>query len=173
VERVDIEAVPDLAAGRGTLTITAYLRNTGSKSWVGRTSFRIIDDETGLMVKTSLDTPSLIIQSGAAQVRKFETTLPKAKLWHFGHPNLYRLIFSIAGGQEIHQLTVTFGVRKFEANSSGFYLNGERLRLMGVERMAGSNPEFGMAEPSQWITYDHDDLKDLNCVFTRVHWPQD
>jgi len=44
---------------------------------------------------------------------------------------------------------------------------------MGVERMAGSNPEFGMAEPGQWITHDHDDLKHLNCVFTRVHWPQD
>jgi beta-glucuronidase len=173
VERVDIEAVPDLAAGDGTLTITAYLRNTGSKSWVGRTTFRIIDDETGLMVVTSSDTPSLIIKSGADQIRKFETTLPKAKLWHFDHPNLYRLIFSIASGQETHQLTVTFGVRKFEANGSEFYLNGERLRLMGVERMAGSNPEFGMAEPSQWITHDHDDLKDLNCVFTRVHWPQD
>ena len=173
VERVDIEAVPDLAAGDGTLTITAYLRNTGSKSWVGRTTFRIIDDETGLMVVTSSDTPSLIIKSGADQIRKFETTLPKAKLWHFDHPNLYRLIFSIASGQETHQLTVTFGVRKFEANGSEFYLNGERLRLMGVERMAGSNPEFGMAEPSQWITHDHGDLKDLNCVFTRVHWPQD
>jgi beta-glucuronidase len=44
---------------------------------------------------------------------------------------------------------------------------------MGVERMAGSNPEFGMAEPAQWIERDHSDLKHLNCVFTRVHWPQD
>jgi len=52
-------------------------------------------------------------------------------------------------------------------------LNGERVRLMGVERMAGSNPEFGMAEPESWITHDHDDLKRLNCVITRVHWPQD
>jgi len=38
-------------------------------------------------------------------------------------------------------------------------LNGERVRLMGVERMAGSNPEFGMAEPSEWIAHDHEDLK--------------
>jgi beta-glucuronidase len=30
-----------------------------------------------------------------------------------------------------------------------------------------------MAEPASWITHDHDDLKNLNCVFTRVHWPQD
>ena len=44
---------------------------------------------------------------------------------------------------------------------------------MGVERMAGSNPQYGMAEPAAWITHDHDDLKELNCVFTRVHWQQD
>ena len=81
--------------------------------------------------------------------------------------------FSIADGQETHQFTLTFGVRKFEAKGNGLYLNGERVKLMGVERMAGSNPEFGMTEPSQWITHDHDDMKHLNCIFTRVHWPQD
>jgi beta-galactosidase len=173
VERVDVEAVPDLASGDGKLAITAYLRNTSSKPWMGRPSFRIIDDETGLTVMNSSDTPGFTIKSSGTETRKSEVTLPKAKFWHFDHPNLYRLIFSIAGGQETHQLTATFGIRKLEAKGSEFYLNGERVRLMGVERMAGSNPEFGMAEPSQWITHDHDDLKRLNCVFTRVHWPQD
>ena len=173
VERVDVEAVPDFASGDGKLAITAYLRNTSSKSWIGRASFRIIDDETGLTVVTGSAIPGFTIKSGGTQTRKLEVTLPNAKFWHFDHPNLYRLIFSIAGGQDTHQLTVTFGVRKLEAKGSGFYLNGERIRLMGVERIAGSNPEFGMAEPSQWITHDHNDLQHLNCVFTRVHWPQD
>ncbi len=173
VERVDLEAFPDLASKDGKLTITAHLRNTASKSWMGRAFFRIIDDETGLTVLTSSDTQSLTIKSGATQSPRFEATLPKAKLWHFDHPNLYQLIFSIASGEEAHRLAVTFGVRKLEARGSEFYLNGERVRLMGVERMAGSNPEFGMAEPREWITHDHDDLKHLNCVFTRVHWPQD
>jgi len=173
VERVDVEAIPDLTSGDGKLAITAYIKNTSLKSWIGRASFRIIDEETRLIVVSGSDTPGFTIKSGEVQTRKFETMLPKAKLWHFDHPNLYRLIFSIAGKQEAHQLTVTFGVRRLEAKGSGFYLNGERVRLMGVERMAGSNPEFGMAEPSQWITHDHDDLKHLNCLFTRVHWPQD
>jgi beta-galactosidase len=52
-------------------------------------------------------------------------------------------------------------------------LNGEQVRLMGVERMAGSHPNFGMAEPTEWIEHDCRDLQQLNCVFTRVHWPQD
>ena len=172
VERVDAEAVPDLESGDAKITITAYLRNTSSNDWTGRAFFQIIDDEAGLAVMTSSDTPRLTIKSGATQRSNFATTLRKAKLWHFDHPNLYRLIFSITGGQQTHRLVVTFGVRKLEVKGSGFYLNGERVRLMGVERMAGSNPEFGMAEPNQWITHDHDDLKHLNCVFTRVHWPQ-
>jgi beta-galactosidase len=173
VERVEVEAVPDLASGDGTVSTTAYVRNTGSKPWMGRATFRIIDDETGLTVMTGPDTPGFTIQGGATQEKKLAATLPKAKLWHFDHPNLYRLVFSIASGQESHRLTTTFGFRKLETKDATLYLNGERVRLMGVERVAGSNPEFGMAEPSQWITHDHDDLKDLNCVFTRVHWPQD
>jgi beta-galactosidase len=73
----------------------------------------------------------------------------------------------------MHSVTTTFGVRKLEIKDGAFHLNGERVRLMGVERMAGSNPQFGMAEPGDWITHDHADMKHLNCTFTRVHWPQD
>jgi beta-glucuronidase len=43
-------------------------------------------------------------------------------------------------------------VRKLEIQDGAFHLNGERVRLMSKERMAGSNPEFGMAEPTDWIT---------------------
>jgi beta-glucuronidase len=173
VERVDIEADPDLANGDAKIAITACIRNTSSREWTGKGFFQIIDDETGSTVMTSSDTPRLTIKGGTTETTKITTTLPKAKLWHFDHPNLYQLVFSIGSGPETHQFPVTFGVRKFEAKGTALYLNGERVGLMGVERMAGSNPEFGMAEPSQWITHDHDDLKHLNCVFTRVHWPQD
>jgi beta-galactosidase len=173
VERVDIEAVPDLSSGDAKLTITAHLRNTSTKPWTGQASFRIVDEETGLTVLSRSGTASLTLESGAPRTTTIEASLPKAKLWHFDHPNLYQLAFSIANGNETHQLATIFGVRKVEVKNNGFYLNGERARLMGVERMAGSNPEFGMAEPGEWITHDHEDLKHLNCVFTRVHWPQD
>ena len=98
------------------------------------------------------------------------TKIATAKLWHFDHPNLYRIEVQISKG---HSCSTTFGVRKIETRNGGFYLNGERVRLMGAERMAGSNPEYGMAEPSEWIEHDHADMKNLNCVFTRVHWQQD
>ncbi len=173
VEHVDVEAVPDQASGDGKISIAGHFRNTSGRAWKGRGEYQIVDEETGLTVAASSESPGIVIQSGATMEAKFEATLAKAKVWHFDHPNLYRLIFSLTNGTEAHRITVVFGVRKFEVKDGGIYLNGERVRLMGVERMAGSNPEFGMAEPGEWITHDHDDLKNLNCAFTRVHWPQD
>ncbi len=177
VERVDVEAVPDLASGNGILTITAYIRNTRKKSWSGEASVRIAEEDSPL----SLATDSPTGQAGKALVVKAKTlervilhqTLASARLWHFDHPHLYRLDFSISDGSDQHSVTTNFGVRKLEIQDGAFHLNGERVRLMGVERMAGSNPEFGMAEPAEWIARDHADMKHLNCIFTRVHWPQD
>jgi len=173
VERVDIDAVPDLASGDAKLTITAYIRNTSAGPWSGKASFRVADEEDSLTVLTESPGKAVSVKPGAVDTLTLQATLPKAKLWHFDHPNLYRLEFSVSDGRYAHHFTTIFGVRTLEVIDGAFHLNGERVRLMGVERMAGSNPEFGMAEPTEWITHDHADMKHLNCVFTRVHWPQD
>lgn len=173
VERVHVEAVPNLSDGSAALTISAHCRNTSTEVWTGTGSFQVIDHETGLSVPTESEAASVTIKPGTSRVLTLKASLAQAKLWHFDSPHLYRLQFSIAHGPDEHQLETAFGVRKFEVKDGSFHLNGERVRLMGVERMAGSNPEFGMVEPAEWIEHDHDDLKNLNCVFTRVHWPQD
>jgi beta-glucuronidase len=173
VERIAIDAMPDLATGDAAITVSADCKNASAKLWKGAASFRVIEGETGLTVLTNSVPASFSIKAGASQTLVLKGSLKQARLWHFDCPNLYRLEFSIANGSEGHQLETIFGVRKLEVKDGQFHLNGERVRLMGVERMAGSNPEFGMAEPAEWIENDHRDLKRLNCVFTRVHWPQD
>jgi beta-galactosidase len=173
LERVDVEATPNLTGQDATITITSYIRTTSLKDWSGRTSYRIVDEASGLTVLAGSGGPSLSIKPGATGTQTVQVVLPKAKLWHFDHPNLYRLEFSITGAGESHCFPTIFGIRKLEVKDGAFHLNGERVRLMGVERMAGSNPEFGMAETADWIRHDHADMKHLNCIFTRVHWPQD
>jgi len=173
VERVDVDAVPDLSSGQGKLTITAFIRNTSSTTWSGKGSFRVVSEGESQPVLTGSGNKTLSVKAGAVEAFTLQAILPNAKLWHFDHPHLYHLDFSIADRHEEHRFMTVFGVRKLEIRDGAFYLNGERVRLMGVERMAGSNPEFGMAEPAEWITHDHADMKHLNCVFTRVHWPQD
>lgn len=171
VERVDVDALPDVASGDTQLTIATYIRNASADSWIGSVSLGVTEENCASTVVVAREAVS--INGGTTQKLSFDATLPKAHLWHFDNPNLYRLECSISDDKDSHRAATIFGVRKFEVRDSGFHLNGERVRLMGVERMAGNNPEFGMAEPSDWIDHDHHDLKHLNCVFTRVHWPQD
>lgn len=169
VERVDVNALPDLTTGDAQLEIAIFAQNRSERPWRGVISLRVIDEATGLSVLEQPAAGTLSLRPRADGTAKFAGLLHQAKLWHFDQPNLYRL--EVAMGA--HRFTTPFGVRKFEVHDAAFYLNGERVRLMGVERMAGSNPAFGMAEPPEWIAHDHDDLKHLNCVFTRVHWQQD
>ncbi|PYT98150.1 MAG: hypothetical protein DMG38_16795 [Acidobacteria bacterium] len=173
IERVDVDAVPDLATKTGSLDISVVLRNSSHHDFRGEISCDVIDEASGLNV-LHFRGPGVRIPAGKA----VDQTLPGLKiadvrLWHFDAPNLYSVSVVLEGSGSSHEFTASFGVRKIEIKDSSFWLNGERVRLMGVERMAGSNPGYGMAEPASWITHDHDDMKNLNCVLTRVHWPQD
>ena len=171
IETVAVDADPEIGANQASLQITAGIRNADSAAWQGHVTFRVFDEETGERVP--LESPATPVQLGAGQAGSLKLPPVKMnapKLWHFDHPHLYRLRVDLSNG---HSCETTFGVRKIEIKSTTFYLNGEPVRLMGAERMAGSNPEFGMAEPAAWIDHDHTDMKELNCVYTRVHWPQD
>lgn len=174
IERVDVDARPDLPAGAAALDISVVLRNTSEREFQGELAIQVVEESSGLTALEESTAGSFRLAPGATITHALPTSkISNAKLWHFDDPNLYTLSVRIDGGGLAHEFTTTFGVRSFEVKDGSFSLNGERVRLMGVERMAGSNPNYGMAEPTSWIDHDHHDLKQLNCVFTRVHWPQD
>jgi beta-galactosidase len=173
IDRLHVDAAPDLSNGDAALTVTAHCRNAGTAPWAGTLAFRVIDEGTGRVVLTHADPAKLTLKAGADQTVTANVRFSDAKRWHFDSPHLYRLEAALDNGEEGHHVEATFGVRRFEVKGGAFHLNGEQVRLMGVERMAGSHPNFGMAEPAEWIEHDHRDLQQLNCVFTRVHWPQD
>ncbi len=183
IERIVIEAEPilhdsktDLKAGlaRTRLRLRAIARNNGKATSKARVSFTMSEDGLQHPAFPEKVSPIKTIAPGTAELLEAPFVAERMSLWHFDRPKLYRVRAELeCDGKAVHTLTETFGVRKFEVKGTSFHLNGERLRLMGVERMAGSHPDYGMAEPTSWIEHDHNDLKELNCVFTRVHWPQD
>ncbi len=175
LESVWVDARPDVAKGTASLAIRVSVRNDSDKEAALAVGRRVVEEATGLAV---LDEPAAMevrVAAGTAiEAQLPEAVLERPKLWHFDHPHLYILETRLAaGGETVHALSTTFGVRAIDVRGTEFLLNGEPVRLHGVERMAGSHPGYGMAEPEAWIVHDHDDLKELNCVFTRVHWPQD
>jgi beta-glucuronidase len=174
IERVDVDAVPDPGNGGARLGISVVIRNNTGQEFKGELAVQAIDESTGLPALQASNAATVSIASGQSITRPLPTfNIANPKLWHFDAPNLYSLSVVLNGAEISHQFTTTFGIRSIEVKDGSFWLNGERVQLMGVERMAGSNPNYGMAEPTSWIDHDHDDLKNLNCVFTRVHWPQD
>jgi len=166
IERLDVEAAP----ATSSVATTAIVRNLGAARSTLTLHCEVIDETTGRIVATRLNAATVTLKAGEARDLKLPAIQVAApRLWHFDHPNLYRMIVRTAS----HELSSTFGFRTFAVKDGGFYLNGERVWLMGTERMAGSHPQYGMAEPASWIEHDHDDMKELNCIFTRVHWAQD
>ncbi|MGC2161384.1 MAG: glycoside hydrolase family 2 TIM barrel-domain containing protein [Silvibacterium sp.] len=173
VERVEIDATPDLVRKEAHVSIRAHVRNTSDKeqaielygslllegSAAGGQDLAPAQQKLAAGSTTVVELPPILIASPA--------------LWHFDTPHLYQATFPLRSeaGEYLHH--ETFGIRSFEVRGTAFYLNGERVSLIGVERMAGSNPDFGMAETTEWIRSNHRDMKELNCVFTRVHWAQD
>jgi len=181
IERVEIDAVPDLASvkpneeGAATrLTLRAVVRNSSQQAQRVRVSYRILEDNSQSSGAAEGSTNTIPLAPAATATLAPPASTRRMNLWHFDHPELYRAAVTLeCDGKPVHCYAQSFGVRKFEVKDGGFHLNGERVHLMGVERMAGSNPDYGMAEPASWIEHDHHDLKELNCVFTRVHWQQD
>ncbi len=178
IEHVAVEGIPQLAddsAEYAIVEVCATYRNASASAHQMAVGLRVLEDDTGFCVLERRDLAATVVQGGATESASWSAgKVLKPRLWHFDHPHLYTLELTLyVRGNAVDQLRTPFGIRSIEVRGAHLYLNGEKVRLMGVERMAGSNPETGMAETPEWIAHDHEDLKNLNCVLSRVHWQQD
>ena len=99
--------------------------------------------------------------------------LPKVNPWHFDHTNLYRVdVTVIEGKKATDKISTNVGFREIKFVDGKTFLNGESIKLMGVEWTAGSNPDFGFAEPDSIIIAMGKLMKDVNCIFSRQHFQQ-
>lgn len=100
--------------------------------------------------------------------------LKDIQLWSLDHPKLYQVhCVLFQGNQPIDSDQVTIGFRDISFKAEGFYLNGEKIKLMGLNRHQ-SYPYVGYAMPNRVQKKDADILKyelGLNTVRTS-HYPQ-
>ena len=72
-------------------------------------------------------------EAGAVTEAALGAGVDEPKLWSIDEPNLYTLKTEvIVGGDVVDSCEVTFGYRWTEFKSTGFYLNGEAVKLNGV-----------------------------------------
>ncbi|MFN8255953.1 MAG: glycoside hydrolase family 2 TIM barrel-domain containing protein [Bacteroidales bacterium] len=103
-----------------------------------------------------------------------ELSFDKINPWHFDAPNLYKITVNLSvEGKVVDEMSACFGFRSIKVENNRYVLNGEPVRLMGLEWMPGSSLEHGMAETKQDLENNLKLMKGVNCIFTRFHWQQD
>lgn len=105
----------------------------------------------------------------AGAVTEFQVDLPEKKLWSLEAPHLYDIAIKLQIGSEIKDgHGVRFGFRSAKFTKEGFFLNGKKIKLRGLNRHQ-SFPYVGYAMPKSVQEKDAEILKyelGLNIVRT-------
>ena len=100
--------------------------------------------------------------------------LKSVMLWDVDKPHLYDLVVSLFVGKSwLHTYRVRIGFRDARFELDGFFLNGKRLQLFGLNRHE-LYPYVGFAAPDRAQRRDAEYLRrELNCNIVRCsHYPQ-
>jgi beta-galactosidase len=154
--KVDVQATVD-AAVVPTASVTLNLE--------------LVDGTRTLATATA---PVTISQAGQVAVNATLSALPDITLWDTAHPKLYTVVATlVVNGSPLHNYQVRIGFRAASFQLDGFYLNGNRVKLFGLNRHQ-IFPWAGHALPARVQARDAEILRDeLNCNIVRCsHYPQ-
>ena len=111
----------------------------------------------------------------AGEKASLSLSCPGVELWTLDNPKLYTCAVTLeaADGEAMHEKSDTFGFRTGEFKTDGFYLNGEKIFLRGLNRHQ-SFPYINYAAPERLQREDARILKnELCCNAVRTsHYPQ-
>ena len=147
-----------------------YLENIFVKSNINgqvKVEYNAVGEATSITHEVYFGT-QLIVQSD-----KDEFNIPNPTLWDLDNPNLYTLVTTIESKDGKEQYQIKFGIREALFKKDGFYLNGQKVKLVGLNRHQGY-PHVGYAMPKSIQEEDADILKynlGINIV-RQSHYPQ-
>ena len=121
------------------------------------------------------DGAPVLTQVGPATGAPWVLVYPQAKVWDLENPYRYTCRVSLLGpdGRVLDVQEVKFGFRTAVFKADGFYLNGKKTFLRGLNRHQ-CYPYMGYAAPESMQREDARILKEeLGCVIVRTsHYPQ-
>ena len=165
IDNVYAKAVRPLAADR-SVDVRCYLQGAVS----GRATLTA-ELRDGTKVLKTVSTPV----SGDAEYHDVRLdSLPEIELWSLKTPKLYDVVVRLADGEDSRdEYRTRIGFREARYTPGGFMLNGERVKLRGLNRHQ-TFPYVGGAMPARvqrrdaWIL-----RRELHCNIVRTsHYPQ-
>ena len=146
-------------------TVTFY----PNREWLGAPG--MVKDKVDPIADHIVNVPG---QSQATTTISFDLTDVPIKLWSLDHPTCFDFWMSVDVDEEQFYVgNIRFGFREAEFREDGFYLNGEKIKLIGLNRHQ-TFPFIGGAAPARLQRKDADILKyelGVNIVRTS-HYPQ-
>lgn len=136
-----------------------------------------------LLIKSTIKKEDKIVRSSTEKIKLTKKTVEKYSfnyeisdidLWDVDNPNLYHLTIELEMNDDIiDSQAYRFGFREVEFTNEGFFLNGKKIKLRGLNRHQ-SFPYSGYAMPKSAQYKDAEILKkELGVNTVRLsHYPQ-
>ncbi len=134
----------------------------------------VVDLRDGVRNVASAQASLTINSTGQTTATATLTGLGDIELWDVDNPRLYDIVATLqVNGVALHDYRTRIGFREAAFTMSGFFLNGRRLKLFGVNRHQ-IFPYVGGAMPERVQRKDAEILRqELNCNMVRCsHYPQ-
>ena len=125
-------------------------------------------------IRCILSRDGVVCHDSESESTTLETLVENAMLWDIDDPVLYRLTVELLrDGRRLDIQQVRFGFRTCGFTDRGFFLNGRKIKIIGLNRHQ-SYPYAGYAMPARVQRRDAEILKNelkVNAVRTS-HYPQ-
>ena len=160
-----VTAVPNADFSQAEVKAVVSVCNTGKRKAMVCPVF-IIDE-------LSADRTELQINAGDTINHVFHYTLENPRLWSAENPNLYPFSVELEdkGGNTIERFDYHFGVKRVECVGEVFKINGQNVKLRGVNRH-DHHPKTGRYVDDATYEQDLRLMKQANINFLRTsHYP--
>ncbi len=172
IDNIKLEAENVLDQENRALKVRADLSNTEAKTGHAklRGALSNLSGELIASIEKDIELEGRSLESFTMNL----TNLSEVELWSVDKPRLYLLSLEILREEKVlDRYESRFGFREARFEVDGFYLNGEKLFIIGLNRHQ-AYPYVGYAMPERAQKEDADVLKNdlgLNLVRTS-HYPQ-
>lgn len=162
---IDAAAIPAIPGGNGTVTVAVS---------DGESTMASVSAPAG--IRAGQVTTTTITLTGLAGVAYWSPESPKlytlTATLRYGDGGV-RAGSGLTGSGGSHTVTRNIGFREAVFRVDGFYLNGARYKIFGINRHQ-MFPYTGMAAPARLQRHDAEILRnELNCTMVRCsHYPQ-
>jgi beta-glucuronidase len=167
LEKLKVEATPDLIAKTASLRVLAFVRNESSEVWKGGLDLAVYRAGKKIPLAFKVAGTEVAPQTGATLPIEAALAKEDVSLWSFDDPVLYEAV--VTAGKDVAR--TSFGIRSIAIQGAKLLLNGEAISLGGTNRPLDS-PGYGSIDPAEILERDLRLIKNGSMELSRIaHYP--